>query len=257
MSDEFHAISIQNIPDIMEGDNLTEIFLEAISKSNITLENKDILVIAHKVFSKAEGQIIPLKSIEPSEEAKKYAEELNKDARKVEIILQESKRVLRSFKRPEQNEGVMICEHKLGYISANAGVDESNNNVMDSVIILPKDPDSSAMKLQQEIKKRLQIQVGIVITDTFGRPWRLGQVNVAIGLAGIPPTIKEIGKTDAWGYELKVTEPAFADDLAATSGLVMKKSKKTPLILIRGLKWEFEISRASDIIRLEREDMFR
>ncbi len=257
MLNKFEAIAVNGIPDISEGDNLTHIFLGAIKLSEISLKDKDILVIAHKVFSKAEGQIISLKKIKPSKEAEKYAQKLNKDPRKVTVILKESKRVVRAFKRKDQNEGVMICEHRLGFISANAGVDESNNHVPDSVLTLPKNPDISARKLQQEIYQNLGVKIGIVITDTFGRPWRLGQVNVAIGLAGVPATIKEKGQQDAWGYELKVTEPAFADELAATSGLVMKKSAKTPLILIRGLKWEFENSKASDIIRKKREDMFK
>ena len=257
MSNQFKAIAVKNIPKINKGDDLTETFLNALSKSKLNLKDQDILVIAHKVFSKSEGQIVLLTSIKPSREANKYAKDLKKDARKVEVILKESKRVIKAFKRKDQNEGVMICEHRLGYISANAGVDESNNEIADSVLTLPKNPDASAKKLQREIYNRTGVTVGIVITDTFGRPWRLGQVNVAVGLAGVPATVKEMGNYDAWGYELKVTEPAFADELAAASGLIMKKAGKTPLILIRGLKWEFKNSKASDIIRLEREDVFR
>jgi coenzyme F420-0:L-glutamate ligase/coenzyme F420-1:gamma-L-glutamate ligase len=257
MINKFTATAVENIPDIVNKDDLTEILLKALNESNIELKSHDILVIAHKIFSKAEGQTIPLKQVIPSKKAREYAQKLNKDPRKVTVILNESKRVLRAFKRSDQKEGVMICEHKLGFISANAGVDESNNEVPDSVVILPKNPDDSAKKLSKKIYKKLGVKVGIVITDTFGRPWRLGQVNVAIGIAGIPATIKEIGNHDAWGRELRVTEPAFADELAAASGLLMKKAAKTPLIFIRGLKWEFKNSKTSDIIRKKEEDMFR
>ena len=174
-----------------------------------------------------------------------------------EIILNQSKKVIRAFKRNDQNEGVMICEHNLGFISANAAVDESNVSGNEMVITLPDNPDLSSYQLQTKLQKRFKVRLGVVMTDTFGRPWRLGQVNVAIGLAGVPATKKEQGNRDAWGKELFVTEPAFADEISAASGLVVKKASKTPVVLFRGLEWTKQDSKGSDLIRKQEEDMFR
>ena len=151
----------------------------------------------------------------------------------------------------------MICEHNLGFISANAAVDESNIGGNNIVITLPNDPDKSSNNLQTTLQERFKVRLGVVMTDTFGRPWRLGQVNVAIGLAGVPATKKEQGNMDAWGKELSVTEPAFADEISAASGLVIKKASKTPLVLFRGLEWGENNSQGSDLLRKQEEDMFR
>ena len=152
----------------------------------------------------------------------------------------------------------MICEHRLGLISANAAVDESNTGGADEVILLPKDPDASARALRDALQVRFGADIGVIITDTFGRPWRLGQVNVAIGLAGVPARINEAGGHDARGRELKVTEPAFADEVAAASGLVIGKAAQTPVVLFRGLDWPpTNEARGADLIRAQSEDMFR
>ena len=248
---------IKDVPDIVPGDRINNIIGDCLEKDIVKLENGDIISIAHKIFSKAEGAIINLRDVVPSQEAENYAKKLNKDPRKVEVILQESSNVIRSFRRENQNEGVMICEHRLGFISANAAVDESNVDGIESVITLPKDPDRSARELKSYIEDRFKVNVGVIITDTFGRPWRIGQVNVCIGLAGVPATIKEQGKIDAWGRELRVTEPAFSDELAAASGLVIQKSSKTPVVLFRGLIWNEEVGVAQNILRKKQEDMFR
>ncbi|KZL26655.1 coenzyme F420-0:L-glutamate ligase [Pseudovibrio sp. WM33] len=255
-----HTLSlhaIPNIPEINPGDDLAAILGDAIEATGLSLQDGDVLTSAHKIFSKAEGRIVRLSDVTPSQDAKTYAEELNKDPRKVEIILQESTRVVRHFKRPTQNEGTMICEHRLGFISANAAVDESNSSTDETLILLPEDPDASATRMQEALSKRFNAEIGFAITDTFGRPWRLGQVNVAVGLAGVPATIKEQGNSDAHGRLLSVTEPAFADELAAASGLVISKAGQTPVVLFRGLNWTQEASSAQDLIRSKKEDMFR
>ena len=250
--------AIPRIPDIQEGDNLGIVIGKALDEAGIRLKESDILCIAHKVISKAEGNIVFLRDVKPSQEAIKLGKKLNKDKRKVEIILRESEKVIRSFKRPEQTEGTIICQHKLGFICANSGVDQSNIKETDAVITIPNNPDKSADKLRLFLSKKFNIRkLGVIITDTFGRPWRIGQVNVAIGLSGVAPTKRLQGKVDAWGKDLLVTEPAFCDEVSAASGLLMQKSGKTPAILFNGLDWEFAISNAENILRKESEDMFR
>ncbi|WP_322107875.1 coenzyme F420-0:L-glutamate ligase [Vibrio algarum] len=165
--------------------------------------------------------------------------------------------MVRSIKRPEQEEGILIAEHKLGFICANAAVDESNAEHEGQLITLPENPDASAMNLCDELEQHYHCQLGVVISDTFGRPWRLGQTNVAIGLARVPAIQPLFGEGDAWGRELKVTAPAFADELAAASGLLMSKAGKFPIIIFRGLNWTASESKASQILRPIQEDLFR
>ena len=216
---------IPHIPDIENGDNISDILISALNKSSICLKEFDVICIAHKIFSKAEGCIINLKEISPSRKAIELGESLNKDPRKVEVVLQESNNIIRSFKREEQNEGTLICQHKLGFICANAGVDGSNIAGQETVVTVPKNPDLSVQVLRDKLKNYFDLEnLGIVMSDTFGRPWRIGQVNVAIGVAGIPATKKEQGTTDAWGNQLYVTEPAFCDEIATSSGLLMSKA---------------------------------
>ena len=249
---------ISNIPDIDKGDNISSILISALEKSSIILMEYDVLCIAHKIFSKAEGCIIKLTEITPSKEAIELGKTLNKDARKVEVVLQESKKIIRSFKRADQNEGTLICQHKLGFICANAGVDESNLAENETVITVPKNPEFSLNVLRDTLRNYFNLEnLGIVMSDTFGRPWRIGQVNAAIGIAGLPATKKEQGTRDAWGNQLYVTEPAFCDEIAASSGLLMSKAGKCPAILLRGLSWSGEYGSASDILREQKEDMFR
>ena len=247
-------LAVSGIPDIQPGDDLVQIIGDALEP--LGLADGDILTSAHKIFSKAEGQVVALAGVTPSSEALAYAEKLNKDPRKVEVILRESARVVKTFRHPGQNEGVMICQHRLGFISANAAVDESNTGVDETVILLPKDPDASARRLRDGLEARYGVRLGVVITDTFGRPWRLGQVNVAIGLAGVPATVHEGGNTDAYGRALAVTEPAFADELATASGLVVGKAALTPVVRFRGLKWETSNNKAADILRPSKENVF-
>ena len=248
--------AVPGVPDIQPGDDLARILGDCLEASG-GVQDGDILCLAHKIVSKAEGNVIRLKDVTPSDEALRLAGELNKDPAKVEVVLSQSKRVVKSWKRPQQNEGTMICEHKLGYISANAAVDESNSEP-GTVITLPDDPDASARALGKALEARFGVTLGVVITDTFGRPWRLGQVNVAIGLYLVPAKTSEIGNTDAWGRPLSVTEPAFSDEIAAASGLVISKAAKTPLVVFRGAEWLPQSDATGrDILRASKEDMSR
>ena len=249
--------ALKGLPDIHPDDDLAGILIENLKRRDTPLQDGDILVIAHKVVSKAEGQLVALADVTPSAEALELAEKIHKDPRKVEVILRESTRIVRAMKRPDQQEGTLIAEHRLGFICANAAVDESNVGREDTVILLPKDPDASAKRLCSRLEDAFGVRLGVVITDTFGRPWRLGLVNVAIGLAQVPARIDMAGERDAFGRELSVTMPALADELAAASGLVMGKSDKTPAVLFSGVEWQSCDSSAGQLIRPQQEDMFR
>ena len=249
--------ALPGIPDIHPGDDLAAILIECLRRRDMTLGEGDILVVAHKVISKAEGQVVALADITPSEEAEELARQVNKDPRKVQAILDESTRIVRAVKRPEQDEGTLIAEHRLGFICANAAVDESNVGAEETIILLPRDPDTSARRLCERLESAFGVRLGIVVTDTFGRPWRMGLVNVAIGLARVPARIDMVGERDAFGRVLSVTMPALADELAAASGLVMGKSDKTPVVRFRGIDWQSCNSSANELIRPQQEDLFR
>ena len=257
MSQSLSITPLSGIPNIKAGDDLGEILVSQLDEMGVRLQQGDVLAIAHKVFSKAEGCVYRLSDITPSSEALALGEKVNKDPRKVELILRESTRIIRADIRPDQEQGVLIAEHNLGFKCANAAVDESNADEADTLITLPKNPDQSAQNLRDFLQIHYGVQVGVVMTDTFGRPWRLGQVNVAIGLAGVPATVSWEGGVDAFGNALQVTCPAFADEIAAASGLVMIKDRKTPAILFRGLEWSPTHSSAADILRPSKEDLFR
>ena len=250
------VLPVPGIPDIHPGDALADILGDGLARIG-GVETGDILCLAHKVVSKAEGKVIALRDVVPSAAARDYAQALNKDPAKVEVVLSQSQRVVKTWKRPEQRQGTMICQHKLGFIAANAGVDESNT-LAGTVITLPDAPDRSAATLGRALETRFGVTLGVVITDTFGRPWRRGQVNVAIGLYQVPAKHSEVGRKDAWGRPLHVTEPAFSDELAAASGLVVSKAGKTPLVVVRGIDWTpHPTTTARDLVRTSTEDMFR
>lgn len=257
MNGQITLQAIPGIPDIRPGDDLAEQLLAAMDRGRLTFDDGDILVIAHKVVSKAEGRIVNLADVTPSAQALELSDTLNKDPRKIEVILSESSRVVRAVKRPGQEEGTLIAEHRLGFICANAAVDESNVDMPGHVILLPIDPDASARRLCDALELASGKQLGVVITDTFGRPWRMGLVNVAIGLAKVPSKIDLAGESDAYGRELKVTVPALADELAAASGLLMSKEGKLPALIFKGVEWTPDNSSALDLIRPQLEDLFR
>lgn len=245
---------ISPLPMIQPGDNLARMIVDAMATTVEHCHEGDLLVIAQKIVSKAEGRYVRLSDVTPSPEAIELAEEVEKDPRFVELVLQESVRVVR--KRP----GVLIVEHKLGFIHANAGIDRSNIEEGDSqILLLPQDPDSSAQKLRAEIHHLTGIEMPIIINDSMGRAWRNGTLGLAIGVSGLAPLISHIGETDIYGHVLEVTEVAVADELAAAASLVMgQTTAKMPVVLVRG----FEAKRMEQactrmLIRDPEGDLFR
>jgi coenzyme F420-0:L-glutamate ligase/coenzyme F420-1:gamma-L-glutamate ligase len=247
---------IQVIPirirgEIRRGDDLAAKIFAAAENAGTALVDGDILVVAHKAVSKAEGRIVDLTKVKPSKRALGMAREHQKDPRLLEIILKESRRIVRARK------GVIIAETRHGFVCANAGVDQSN--VMeDQAVLLPLDPDRSASQLRQGILKRYNKIVSVVITDTFGRPFRNGQTNVAIGVSGIDPIKSYIGTSDMYGKKLRVTEIAVADEISSAGELVMGKSDWVPAAIVRG--YEYSGSRKSSsrpLLRKREQDLFR
>lgn len=239
--------------DIKAGDKLDLIILESMNNVNEILSKGDIVVVAQKVISKAEGRVIDLRCINPSEKSLQIAKQNDKDPRLIELILTESVQILRSAR------GVLIVETKHGLICANAGVDQSNvEKSNDYAVLLPEDADLSARELRHSFKRRTGIDVAVIITDTFGRPFREGQINVAIGIAGIRPIKNYIGTLDMYGKKLKVTEIAVVDEIASAAELLMGKSERIPVVIIRGYFYQMiENSALSQLLRSREKDLFR
>lgn len=252
-----HALT--GIPDIKPGDDLSALLAEAVTRSGHEVQDGAVLAIAQKVVSKAEGQYVSLAEVQPTEHATTLARKLNKNPRKVQVILDESRSIVRANPpRPGANEGILITEHRLGLICANAAVDESNIDRDGCVLLLPVDPDASARRLSRSLSDTFGVDLGIVITDTFGRPWRRGLVEFAIGVAGLPALVDLAGTEDAYGRALNATVPAVADAIAAAAGLLMTKDKKSPATLFHGLDLQPDsASTGQDLIRPETEDLFR
>jgi coenzyme F420-0:L-glutamate ligase/coenzyme F420-1:gamma-L-glutamate ligase len=246
-------IPIPVVPDIKAGDNLDIIILESMNNANEFLSEGDIVVVAQKVISKAEGRLIDLKLVNPSEKSLQIAKQNDKDPRLIELILNESVDILRLAR------GILIVETKRGLICANAGVDQSNvEKSNDYAALLPDDADLSARELRHSLKRKTGIDVAVVITDTFGRPFREGQINVAIGIAGIQPIKSYIGTLDMYGKKLKVTEIAVVDEIASAAELQMGKSERIPVVIIRGYIYQMvETSSLSQLLRARGKDLFR
>ena len=247
------VIQIPNIPLINPGDNIAQILLNSLKKESIAINDGDVFVIAQAIISKAENQIIDLKSISPSIKAKEYAKSVEKDPRIIESILRESKKVLK------HNAHAIIVEHESGIICANAGIDQSNSGKKDHVTLLPNDPDKSASNIRDFIQKETGKKIGIIISDTQGRPFRKGAINVGIGIAGFKnPILNFKGKKDLFGYELQTTEINIIDELASAAELLMGESNEGyPIILIKGFKFESGSSKSDVLRRNEEEDLFR
>jgi coenzyme F420-0:L-glutamate ligase/coenzyme F420-1:gamma-L-glutamate ligase len=242
---------IEGIPLIKQGDDLAEILARAIEKNRLKLESGDILVVCQKVISKAEGRLVSLKDVEPSPVAINYAKRWEKDPRAVEIVLRQTSRIVR------MDRGVLIVETGPGWVCANAGVDESNSLSDETAILLPQDPDASAAKIRSRLKALTGIEVAVLITDTFGRPWRDGLTEICLGIAGMNPMLDLRGTTDLGGRELHHTVVAIADELASAAGLLMEKAKAIPAVLIRGYKYEPCEASAKVLIRPAEADLFR
>jgi len=250
----FSVVPIPGMPMVEAGDDLTGQILQAVASNGLALVDGDIVCIAQKVISKAEGQLVPLADITPSAQAIALAEETDKDPRLVELILRESTEVLR--KKP----GVLIVRHRLGLVGAHAGIDQSNVDHGDGeqALLLPADPDASAATLREEIRKRTGANISIIVTDSHNRPWRMGTIGGAIGCAGLQVLDDHRGGADLYGRELKVTLINRADALAGAATLVMgETTEKVPLALIRGLPVEDSEQTARMINRPLEEDLFR
>ena len=243
-------MSIQIIPvkiqkDIVPNDNLVDLVLESTE-----IQDGDILVFSQKIVSKNEGRIISLSSVNPSLLANGISSSYNKDPRLVELILSESKRIVR------MENGIIIVETNHGFVCANAGIDESN--VQDGyATLLPEDPDRSANLLKERIEKKTGKNIAVIISDTFGRPFRLGQTDVAIGVAGIEPILDYSGKPDTFAKIMQVTAIAIADEICAATELVMGKVEKCPVAIVRNYKFDFSNTKIQNLLRPKHEDLFR
>ncbi len=256
MAETVLLIPIKGIQEIKPGDDLVEIVLRAASENNITYENGDVLVFAQKIISKAEDRIVGLSNVQPSPYAHTLSKEVSKDPRLIEVILRETTKIIKMDQRKPEK-GRLIVETRGGVISANAGVDASNVSGGDMVTLLPIDSDVSADKLAEGINKEIGIDVAIIITDTVGRPWRDGLVDIAIGCSGIKALKDYRGETDSKGFELNATVMAVADEIASAAGLLMEKADAVPLVLFRGYKYDSEGKGAKELIRDPEEDLFR
>ncbi len=251
MQNTIQIIPIHHIPVIKQHDNLPQIIYKALEKQALKVENNDIFVITQKIVSKAEGRICNLSTISPSLFAKQLARQYKKDMRFIELVLRESKRLVR------MDHGVIISETHHGFICANAGIDASNVEESDTVSLLPKDPNVSAGKIRQKLEEITKKRIAVIISDTWGRPWREGQVNFAIGSSGASVLTDYRGAEDTYGYPLKASMIATADEMAAAAELVMGKISNVPIAIIRGYLYDQSTENAKKLIRDPKIDMFR
>lgn len=248
---------LADIPLIQAGDNLAKITLDALSRQNIDLFDGDILVFAQKIVSKAENRLVYLPEVQPSEQAIQIAAEVEKDPRFIELVLRESHQVLR------KRAGTIIVEHRKGFICANAGIDHSNVRGPYGdpdlwVLLLPEEPDRSAQFIRNEIEQQTGVKIGVLIIDSHGRAWRLGTVGVAIGLAGMPGLVDLRGEADMFGYQLRITQVAVADELAAAASLVMGQAdERTPIVHVRGFPYPLREGSFEELPRPAVMDLFR
>lgn len=250
-SGRIELIALRSLPEVKPGDDLARLIASALRREKLDLRSGDVVVIAQKVVSKAEGRIVRLRDVKPSDLARSWARTIRTDPRFVEVVLSESRRVIRMTER------ALIVETRHGFICANAGVDRSNVRDAGSVTCLPLDPDRSAERLAARLQKLTRARVAVIVSDTFGRPWRLGLTNVAIGASGFGVLDDLRGTRDASGRTLQGTILAVADELAAAAGLAMKKAAQVPVVIIRGAQIARARSSARELIRPASEDMFR
>jgi coenzyme F420-0:L-glutamate ligase/coenzyme F420-1:gamma-L-glutamate ligase len=239
-------LGVEGLPEVRPGDDLADLI-----SRHAALQAGDVLVVAQKVVSKSEGRTVDLRTVRAGDEAKEIAPRLvaQPDPRMVQVVLDESVRVLRS-------ERALITETRHGFVAANSGVDHSNVPGDEKLTLLPKDPDASAARLRTRLSELTGVDVGVIVSDTFGRPWRLGIVNVALGVSGVPPLIDLRGQADDEGKRLTATVLAVADEIAASAGLVMGKTRRTPAVIVRGLDLEGD-GAGRDLVRPADEDLFR
>ncbi len=249
--------ALKEVPLIRQGDDLADVILGALSASGVTLEDDDILVLGQKIVSKAEGRMVNLADVTPGEAARKLAQDVEKDPRLVELMLRESRSVVRT--RP----GTIIVEHKLGFICANAGIDHSNvagtgTAEQEYVLLLPEDPDASAMAIRKKLEAHSGKRLGVMVIDSHGRAWRVGTVGVCIGLSGLPAILDERGWKDLFGYTLRITIVGVADELAAAASLLMGQAAEgTPIVHVRGFPYPLREGSLQELIRPKELDLFR
>ena len=255
MTREVTLTALCGIKLVGPGDDLGAISVAALRDNGLVPEEGDVLVVAQKIVSKAEGRYVDITTVRPSQRAVVLATEVDKDPRFVEVVLSEAKRVVRH--RP----GLLIVEHRLGFVMANAGIDHSNVAASDGgerVLLLPVDPDASAQALRHHLIEVFGVGIGVIISDSFGRPWRKGTVGVALGAAGLPAFVDLRGRADLFGRELLVTETGFADEIAAAAGLLMGQAAEAmPMVLVRGLAWSAPDLPVAALIRPAEHDLFR
>ncbi len=252
-STTLNLFALPGIPLVQPGDDLARLILEALLRASLTLQSGDALVVTSKIVSKAEGRIFDLNQIVPGDEARRVAEDTRKDPRIVELVLSESRMISRSAP------GVLITRHRLGFVSASSGIDQSNvDGGEDRVLLLPLDPDASARAIRQALLDATGASVGIVISDSHGRPFRLGNAGVAIGVAGMPALLDLRGHTDLFGRELKMSIQAYADEVASAANLLTGEAAEgLPVVLVRGLNFPAQDGHASEYNRPLEQDLFR
>ncbi len=249
--------TLKNIPLIRQGDDLADIILKSLQPSDIQLQDGDVLVLGQKIVSKAEGRMVNLAEISPGARARELAAQTDKDPRLVELMLQESRAILRTRR------GTIIVEHRLGFICANAGIDHSNvagpgDKQQELVLLLPNDPDRSAAEIRAKIEQASGKRVGVMIIDSHGRAWRIGTVGVCIGMSGLPGVIDERGWKDLFGYTLRITVVGVADELAAAASLMMgQASEGTPVVHVRGFPYPLREGSLKELLRPKDQDLFR
>lgn len=243
--------SLNNIGNIKRGDELEEIIIKSLDKSGLNIDNGDILVIAHKIISKSEGRVINLSNIKPSQKALKYSKITGKNPALIELILKESKKVLKVTK------GIIIARHKLGYVCANAGIDHSNAGKKNCVVLLPQNPDKSAKNIRIKLEKYFNKKIAVVINDTHGRSFRKGAIGIALGSNGIRPLVSYIGKRDKNGYKMKSSVEAIIDEIASAATLLMGQvDEGKPIVLIKGIRYKYSDEGVKSIIRRPRNELF-
>ncbi len=248
---EYRVFAVGGIPEVVEGDDLAELIHVALHAQETPLEPGDVLIVTQKIVSKAEGRVIRLDEVTAGEFAEDWAADWERDPRAVELVLRESKRIVRMAR------GLILSETRHGWVCANAGVDQSNVGGGMAVALLPVDSSASAAAIRSGLVARGQVDVPVIVTDTFGRPWRNGLTNVAIGVSGMNPIRSYIGEVDEEGYDLRVTEMAIVDELASAAEPVMNKLDKVPVAVVRGLNVPIEEFDHSPLVRPAEMDLFR
>jgi len=250
MPTRYEVIAVEGLPEIRRGDELAPLILEAARRQGTALQDRDLLVVSQKIVSKTEGRVVRLADVAVSDEARSVADEIGRDPRLVQVILGESRRIVRKAK------DVLIVETRHGFVCANAGVDQSNVDA-DTACLLPEDSDRSAGALRAHLRTLTGHELAIIVADTFGRPWREGLVNVAVGLAGLEPIVSYLGQRDPGGHVLQATILALADELAGAAEPVMGKLDRVPVAIIRGLDWPRGDGSSRALLRDPARDLFR